>query len=225
MTDVLRWNWPLCAAGPWAGVCLVVAVPAYLYPGTHTLFPIYDIASRQWWAGEDMYTRQAETTEIYRYSPAFAVLASPFATLPPGVGNTAWKLTNAGIFAIGLWVWCRRGLPDRLTRDQVAAVFLLALPVAGGCVYNGQANLLMTGLLLLGLDGGRGGPVVASRRIPRRSHAHQGVPARLGIRPLRPVLACLPAAVPGRPARRAGVPVRRSGRNTPSTRPPAGWVT
>jgi hypothetical protein len=98
-----------------------------------------------------MFARQHQTHEIYRYSPAFAVLTSPFAALSQGIGNAAWKLTNVGVFALGLWVWCRHVLPKPLTHDQVAAVFLLALPVAASSFYNGQANLMMTGFVLLGL--------------------------------------------------------------------------
>ncbi len=151
MTISRRWNWPLCAAVVWVGLCLAVAISAYITPTAHTVFDIYAIASQAWWAGDDMFIRQQETHELYRYSPAFAVLVSPFAALPPGCGNALWKLANAGIFLGGLWVWCRRGLPGPLTRDQIAAVFLFAVPAASGSLYIGQANLMMTGLVLLGL--------------------------------------------------------------------------
>jgi hypothetical protein len=117
----------------------------------HTVFDIYSTASQAWWAGDDMFLRQQTTGELYRYSPAFAVLTSPFAMLSPGLGNALWKFANAGIFAFGLLVWCRRGLPTPLSRDQIAAVFLLAIPAASGSLYIGQANLMMTGFVLLGL--------------------------------------------------------------------------
>jgi hypothetical protein len=149
--SVQRWNWPACAIWVWVVACSVIAGLAYFYPRPHTVFPIYAIASREWWAGGDMFLRQAQTHEIYRYSPVFAVLTSPFAVLPQGLGNASWKLVNAGVFLVGLWVWCRRGLPVQPSRNQIAMIFLLAAPVTAGSLYNGQANLIVTGFILLGL--------------------------------------------------------------------------
>jgi hypothetical protein len=98
-----------------------------------------------------VYVEATEERDIYRYCPAFAVLVSPLAFLPPGVGNALWKLINVGVFGLGLWVWCRRALPGYWNRNAIAVVFLVAAFVAGRSAYSGQANLLMTGFLLLGL--------------------------------------------------------------------------
>ncbi len=149
-----RWRtewWPRTVATIWVIACLAIAVEAYLKPRGHTLFDIYANGIRAWWAGADLYARQPDTNELYRYSPAFAVVTGPLALLPPGAGNAAWKLSNAAVFALGLFVWCRRGAPWAPSADRTATVFLFALLQAGGNLYNGQANLMMTGFLLLGL--------------------------------------------------------------------------
>jgi Glycosyltransferase family 87 len=146
-----QWKWPLFAAAVWFNASLAVAIVAIGSPNGHTVFNIYAVACHQWWVGEDMFLRQVTTNELYRYSPTFSVLTAPFALFQPGVGNALWKLANAAVFVLGLWVWCRRGLPGQLNRDQIAAVFLLAMPVAVGSLYIGQANLMMTGLVLLSL--------------------------------------------------------------------------
>ncbi|QJW97787.1 glycosyltransferase family 87 protein [Frigoriglobus tundricola] len=149
-----RWRtewWPRTVATIWIIACLAIAVAAYLKPRGHTLFDIYVNGIRAWWAGEDLYGRQPDTNEFYRYSPAFAVVTGPLALLPPGAGNAAWKLSNAAVFALGLFVWCRRGAPWAPSADRTATVFLLALLHANGNLYNGQANLMLTGLVLLGL--------------------------------------------------------------------------
>ncbi|OWK45184.1 hypothetical protein FRUB_01515 [Fimbriiglobus ruber] len=146
-----RWNWPALAAVLWVCGVSGIAVEAYLRPRGRTVFDIYAVAGHRWWAGEDLYTRQVETREFFRYSPAAAIALRPFVALPPGAGNAAWKVANAGVFLFGTWVWCRRGVPRPLSRNQTAWVFLLASPLAMTSLHIGQANLMTTGFVLLGL--------------------------------------------------------------------------
>src|ERR1043165_1990951 len=115
-----RTNWPLFAAVVWVVGLAGLGVEGYLKPTGRTVFDIYRGAGRQWWDGEDLYGyHQAETRELYRYSPTFTVAEAPFVLLPPGAGNGLWKVVNGGAFALAAWVWCRRGLA--LSRNQAAA--------------------------------------------------------------------------------------------------------
>lgn len=143
--------WPRYALAVWVAASVFVAVDAYRNPRGHTLYPVYAIGVQNWWRGADLYPRQEETHELFRYSPAFAVAAGPFALLPPGTGNAAWKLFNIGAFALGLYVWAKRGPAGPLSAKRTAALFLVAVPVVMGNVYNGQANLLLMGFVLLAL--------------------------------------------------------------------------
>lgn len=145
-------NWPLFAQLVWVGGLLGVGVAGYLSPRTHTVFPIYAIAARDWVAGQpDLYVLQPQTIEFYRYGPAFAVATIPFAFLSPEWGNGLFILLNGAAFAVGLWVWVRHGLGWRPTPDQSAAVLLVVAVVIPLSLATAQANMVMTGLVLLGL--------------------------------------------------------------------------
>jgi hypothetical protein len=87
----------------------------------------------------------------YRYGPLFAVAVSPFALLPADWGNAAWKIFNCAFYALALGIAGTRLLPRLLSRNQMAALFLLAVSVSLESMQNGQATLIMLGAILLGL--------------------------------------------------------------------------
>src|SRR5712692_5430755 len=84
-------RWLTTALIVWCGLTAGVAVHAYLYPWSHTVFDVYGPASRNWWAGENLYLHR---NDYFRYSPLFAVAITPFAILPDSWGNAAWKIFN-----------------------------------------------------------------------------------------------------------------------------------
>jgi hypothetical protein len=149
-----RGDWLAFAWLTWAVLAAVFAVIAFFHPYAHTVYPIYAPAARRWWTGEDIYVR---LLDYYRYSPLFAILITPFTLLPDCWGGSLWKAFNIGVYAAGLGAACRHLLPARLTRNQRAAVWLLALPLSFHSMYNGQANLIMLGTILLGLSAGARG--------------------------------------------------------------------
>jgi hypothetical protein len=143
-----RSGWTLAACGVWSGLVLGFAIHGFFHPHAHTVYNIYASAARQWWARENIYAR---SMEYYRYSPLFAITITPFARLPDPWGNALWKVFCCLVYATGLWAWARRVLPVGLSRNQVAGLFLLALPLSAHSMYIGQANLIMLGCCLLGL--------------------------------------------------------------------------
>ncbi len=149
-----RVDWRALAWLIWVGLAVGFAVVAYFHPYAHTVYPIYAPAARRWWTGDDIYVR---LLDYYRYSPLFAIFISPFAFLPDSWGGALWKAANIAVYAAGLGAACRHLLPLRLTRDQRAALWLLALPLSLHSMYNGQANLVMLGTMLLGLSAGARG--------------------------------------------------------------------
>jgi hypothetical protein len=124
------------------------AIHGFLHPQAHTVFGIYAPAAQQWWAGQNIYLR---SVDYYRYSPLFAIAITPFALLPTAWGNALWKVFCCLVYAAGLGAWARKVLPARLTVNQLAGLFLLALPLALHSMYIGQANLIMLGCALFGL--------------------------------------------------------------------------
>src|SRR4051794_34558460 len=114
-------NWLLLAGLVWGGLAIGLAVLAFFHPYAHTVYPIYAPAARRWWLGEDIYVR---LVDYYRYSPLFAILLTPLASLPDCWGGSVWKALNIGAFAIGLASACRHLLPVRLSRDPLGSLWL-----------------------------------------------------------------------------------------------------
>ena len=110
----------------------------------HSVYPAYALAARRWIAGQNLYTVD---NLKFRYSPLFAICFTPFSALPDRAGAIVWRLLNVAVFAIGLR-WCGRRFFPRIDAQSVAVLFLIALPLTVPSLNNGQANPLMTGLLL-----------------------------------------------------------------------------
>lgn len=148
MTKRLLLDWIALAVVLWGLALVGIAIHGYLKPNSHTVYDIYAAAARNWWAGADLYVYGRDW---YRYSPLFAIAVSPLAALPDGWGNGLWKATNGAVFVAGVWAWLRCVLPTAPTRYVTGATLILMIPGAMDSLYNGQVNLLMTGLSLLGL--------------------------------------------------------------------------
>lgn len=144
----MKIDWPVAARNTWLAVIIGLSIHACCLPDKHTVYDVYQLAAQRWLSGEDMYV---PAREYYRYSPLFAVALTPLAPLPDGLSAAAWKLINCGVFVWGLYAWSRRLCPKAWSRNESAAVLLLALPLALHSLYNSQANLMMLGSLLLGL--------------------------------------------------------------------------
>jgi Glycosyltransferase family 87 len=114
---------------------------------THSVFPVFTSAARNWLNGTDLYVRGR--IEDFRYSPIIAAFFVPFDLLPIRVGEFLWRSLNFAVLVGGMLYCCRVGLPRRLTLNQQAAVFLLALPMSVGSLNNAQSNPLVIGLMLI----------------------------------------------------------------------------
>ena len=93
-------------------------------------------------AGEPLYTHPL----VYNYLPVFAPFFIPFHCLPIPVGDLLWLLLSAGLLASGLWRLLRQ-----LNRNQWSIFLLmtvLVLPLCLSSLRNGQANALLTALML-----------------------------------------------------------------------------
>jgi len=131
----------------WGVAIVVVCARLFLHPIAHSIYPVIRNAGAQWLRGERLY--QPGSSE-FLYSPLFAGLMCLFALIPMKFGVLIWHLVNVGAFlagatliARGLWI----GAHD--SRRAWAALALLPLTLSN--VNNGQANLVVLGLLLAGL--------------------------------------------------------------------------
>ena len=95
-------------------------------------------------AGKDLYVLYLdEQADLYKYSPAFALIMAPFSALPDWLGLPVWNAINALVLLIGI-----RMLPFP-SRTQSVFAWLVALELLTS-LQNAQSNGLMAGLMLIG---------------------------------------------------------------------------
>ncbi len=131
----------------WVVALVVLGGNALLRPHRNSVYPIFAEAGRRWTAGTDLY-QPAPGLDEFRYGPPAAALLAPFGALPDGVGGLLWRLAGAAAFCGGLAWWGRVALPQP-TPARWGLLFLLPAPLTFGNIHNGQANVLVLGLLLL----------------------------------------------------------------------------
>ncbi|HKI31711.1 MAG TPA: glycosyltransferase 87 family protein [Gemmataceae bacterium] len=141
-------HWRRAALAVWVVALILLGAKALLLPHRNTVYPIFAGAGRHWLEGADLYETPAGH-DPYRYSPLVAAFFVPLSQLPDGAAGLLWRLIAAAAFLGGIAGWSRAVLPPTLTRVQRALLFLLPAPLALGNVHNGQANILIIGLLLL----------------------------------------------------------------------------
>ncbi len=143
-----RERWQRSAIMVWFVALVLLGGKALLWPHRNSVYPIFARAGQEWLHSGDLYETPAGH-EPYRYSPLVAAFFVPFSLLPDGPAGLLWRLLSAAVLLGGLAWWCRRALPTALPGPQWGRLFLLAAPLALGNLHNGQANLLVLGLLLV----------------------------------------------------------------------------
>ncbi|HEV3383677.1 MAG TPA: glycosyltransferase family 87 protein [Gemmata sp.] len=132
--------WVVVVAGIFGRVALSPRLPP-------SVIPVYRAAAERWMAGEDLYSSQ-HLWHVYRYPPCFAPSFVPFTYFPPRLGELLWRSLTIAVMLSGLWLWAKHAL--QLNPGQRGALFVLALPLCLTSLNNGQANILLAGLLLHG---------------------------------------------------------------------------
>jgi hypothetical protein len=140
----------------WALALAIICVRSMVSSRSHSLYPIFANAARNWMAQSDLYTvgpGPEGGLDCYRYSPLVAAALTPFSLLPDALGGILWRLLNAGALVAALAWWSRTALPQPLNAAQRGSLFLLVLPFAIGSLNNGQANPLVLALVLAAVTG------------------------------------------------------------------------
>ncbi|HVS37639.1 MAG TPA: glycosyltransferase family 87 protein [Gemmataceae bacterium] len=141
-----RITWTHAAVAAWAIMFAVVAVRVVVQPNSHDCWkPFYEAAGRNWLHGVDLYQNTFATC---RYSPLINALFAPLALAPSTVGALLWRGILAGAFLGGMFWLLRVCAAPTWTRTHWALAFLIVFPLAASNINAGQANPLMTGLLL-----------------------------------------------------------------------------
>lgn len=150
-------RWEKTALGAWSLVLAVVCVRAAFWPMPHSVYPIFELASHKWLAGQNLYL--LTQYDVYRYSPLVAAAFIPLGLLPTWLGGVLWRLLGAGVYLAALIWWGRititRGGPAaeqrRTDRNWLALFLLLVLPLSLDNLGNGQSNVLMIGLVMFSI--------------------------------------------------------------------------
>ena len=119
-------------------------------PFVQSVMPIYLDAAQRWQRGADLY-EYVPPHDVYRNPPGVAAAFVPFTWLPERLAGLAWRWLSAAVFLVGLVAWVRHGLPRPLKPWESGLLVALTVPFALPSLNNGQTNLVIIGLLLLGV--------------------------------------------------------------------------
>jgi hypothetical protein len=131
------------AAALWLAAVAVILIHVWLRPESNTLYKVFRAGGARWLHSENLYPKVDE----YIYSPFAAAFFAPFALLPDRVAGIAWRVLSLAAYAGAFAAWLResRAAPG----ERVALAWVLLLPLSLGDIFNGQANPLVIGLLML----------------------------------------------------------------------------
>ena len=160
-------------AALWSAVLLGICIRIGFLSLGHDVFATYAEAGMRWIESQPLYSY----TRGFVYSPLIAALFAPFSTCPIRFGGILWRLLTCSILLVGIFWWLKEELHTGIPKARYWLVFLLILPLSLGNFNNGQANPLVTGLLMIAI-------VCAHRRLWTISALCLGLTAYLKIYPL-----------------------------------------
>ena len=128
------------------GVLFLITAAIIASGSGRTVVPAYREGAVYWMAGQTIFAHPGVGGFVYL--PQAAVLFIPFAMLPVVAGEVLWRFVNIGVFAFGIFHFARlvRGSSGK---GLFPLMTLVTLPLAWDCARNGQATLIITGLMLL----------------------------------------------------------------------------
>lgn len=128
-------------------MALFLVTAAMIVAGSsRSVVSAYRTAAVNWFSGQGLY--DGSGVGGFVYFPQAAILFAPFAMIPQTTGEVLWRLLNTGVFALGLRSFAWLG-HERPGRNFFPMMTLVAIPLAWDCARNGQATLIMAGLMLL----------------------------------------------------------------------------
>ncbi len=133
-----------------AWIALFLTVSAIIaVNGKRSVVPEYRNASLNWIAGQHLY----DGTGVggFVYLPQAAVLYIPFALFPSTIGEILWRLVMIAVFAVSLYRFGRIA-GERSAGEFFPLLSLVTIPLVWDCARNGQATLIITGLMLLAVS-------------------------------------------------------------------------
>ncbi len=143
-------RWLRIALLLWVILAVAASVKAYTKPGRRSTYLYYSQAAQHWWADENLYAHY-EGLDPYRYSPTFAVAATPFGLMPDRWGGVVWVLGSTALLVWSLRVAVREVLPGRWSPNREAMFLTLSLIPSLSGLWSAQSNALILAVILLGM--------------------------------------------------------------------------
>jgi hypothetical protein len=141
-------RWLRLAIVLWIVLAAAVCVKSIVQKGEHSVYTVYVSGSRHWWADQPLHARYPEFVDIYRYSPTFAVVFTPFSLLPDWLGAGLWGVLNIAVTLFALRLLVRKILPGAWPpRREAWFLGLTALGSMSG-IWSGQINSLLLALII-----------------------------------------------------------------------------
>lgn len=131
----------------WAGwAALFVVVATLILSGSkRSVVDDYLRGAQAWLSSEPVYHKGGYG---FVYPPQSAVAFVPFALLPDRACEVVWRLLTIGVFAFGVYRLARLADPRR-SPAMFPLVTLVAIVMSFDAARNGQATLLITGLMMI----------------------------------------------------------------------------
>jgi hypothetical protein len=136
---------PRLAAALWLAALAFILIHVWLKPESNTLYKDFRAGGARWLASKNLYPRVDE----YIYSPFAAAFFAPFTLLPDRIANILWRALSVAAYAGAFAAWLKK--PAVFSAERRAVAWILLLPLSVGDIFNGQANPLMIGLLMLAI--------------------------------------------------------------------------
>ena len=97
-------DWMRLAVLLWIILTVAVSVKTVTQPTRRTVYPVFALGSQHWWQDAPLHADYSDETgtDIYRYSPTFAIAFTPFALLPDWLGGLLWNLLCIGVFFLSM---------------------------------------------------------------------------------------------------------------------------
>ncbi len=141
-------RWIRLAIVLWIALAAAVCVKSIVQKGGHSVYTVYAWGSRHWWADQLLHAKYPELADIYRYSPTFAVVFTPFSLLPDWLGAGLWGVLNVAVTLFALRLLVREILPGAWPPRREA--WFLGLTAFGSMsgIWSGQINSLLLAIVI-----------------------------------------------------------------------------
>ena len=135
----------------WSICCALVVTHYVLNPHKHDSLDPSIVATRHWWAREDMYSSPNNSGSAFFYFPQSAIIFTPVIWGTPPTGTAILRVFNFILFGWGVWRTSRLLLESSLGKSEnfFLWVSLLAIPASLASLRNGQFDLPLAAVVLL----------------------------------------------------------------------------